>query len=77
MVSTPEALIDAYVVGETLQVGFTGEVGLSLHEAVAVYVPELLSFTDAGPEMARPVKTGGKSTIVTPREAFCFTPPAV
>ena len=77
MVSTPEALIDAYVVGETLQVGVTGEVVLSLHEAVAVYVALPVSGTVEGPATDRPVKTGGTSTIVTPCEAFCVTPPEV
>jgi hypothetical protein len=77
VVSTPDAPIDAYVVGETLQVGVTVEVLPSLHEAVAAYVPELLSFTDAGPEIDSPVSVGGTFTIVTPCDAVCVTPPEV
>ena len=43
----------------SLQVGVTAVVLPSLHVAVAVYVPLLLSFTDDGPEIDRPVSVGG------------------
>ena len=77
MVSTPTALILANVVGETLQVGVTDEVVPSLHEAAAAYVAEPVSATDVGPAIDKPVKTGGISTIVTPCDAVCVTPPNV
>ena len=48
-VSTPLALIEAYVVGDTLHVGVIDVVVESLHVAVAVYVPVPPSFTDVGP----------------------------
>jgi hypothetical protein len=77
VVSTPDVPIDAKVVGETLHTGVTEEVVLSLQVAVAAYVSLPVSGTVEGPAMERPVKTGGTSTIVTPREAFCVTPPEV
>jgi hypothetical protein len=42
----------------SLHAGVTAVVLLSLHVAVAVYVPVLFSFTDEGPEIDRAVKFG-------------------
>src|SRR5512139_3476638 len=67
--------MEAYVVGETLQVGATVVVELSLHVAVAAYVPLLLSFTDEGPEIDRPVNVGAEVEIVTANAFVAVVPP--
>jgi hypothetical protein len=73
-VNSPPLVIEPAL---ALHTGVTGEVVLSLHEAVAAYVSLPVSGTVEGPAMERPVKTGGTSTIVTGCEAFCVTPPEV
>ena len=65
--------MDTYVVGETLQVGVTAVVVLSLHVAVAVYVALLISFTEEGPEIDRPVSDAG--SIVTANAFVAVVPP--
>ena len=72
VVRIPSALIVAF--GEfSLHAGVTVVVVLSLHVAVAVYVALLLSFTDVGPEIDRPVSAAG--LIVTANAFVAVVPP--
>jgi hypothetical protein len=64
-VSTPLEVMSA--LGElTLQTGVTEEVDPSLQLAVAVYVAVLLSFTEGGPSMVRPVRVAAISPPPSP-----------
>jgi hypothetical protein len=68
----------AYVVGVTTQEGVTEEVDPSLQLAVAVYVAVLLSFTEEGPSMVRPVKVMiGTLMMITVIASVFVTPPEV
>ena len=60
-----------------LQVGVTDVVELSLHVAVAVYVPVPPSFTDDGPLTAMLVSVAATFTMVTDCVAVFVTPPLV
>ncbi len=73
---TPVAAIVA-AVPVTLHAGTTDVVVLSLHVAVAAYVPVAPSFTEEGPEIAMPESVGGTLTIVTLCDAVRVTPPEV
>jgi len=76
-VRTPPELIEAYVVGDTLQAGVTDVFVPSLQVAVAVYVPVPPSFTDDGPLTAMLLSVAGTSTMVTARVPVFVTPPLV